>query len=94
MQMLKDKWSNFRANTTAFFKPEGVWNRQAIIAVLIGGFIGWLIITVTFGMRLKRMLKKVPGVKMLFGTTRRVVRRAGSAARSTARRAASYRRKK
>lgn len=92
--MLKDKFANFRANTMAFFKPEGVWNRQAIIAVLIGGFIGWLIITVTFGMRLKRMLKKVPGVKMLFGTTKRVVRRAGSAARSTARRAASYRRKK
>jgi hypothetical protein len=94
MQMLKDKFANFKANTMAFFKPEGVWNRQAIIAVLIGGFIGWLIITVTFGMRLKRMLKKVPGVKMLFGTTKRVVRRAGSAARSTARRAASYRRKK
>ena len=72
MQMLKDKWSNFRANTMAFFKPEGVWNRQAIIAVLIGGFIGWLIITVTFGMRLKRMLKKVPGVKLLFKTTRAV----------------------
>jgi hypothetical protein len=94
MQMLKDKLASFRANTMAFFKPEGVWNRQAIIAVLIGGFIGWLIITVTFGMRLKKLLKKVPGVKMLFGTTRRVVRRAGSAARSTARRAASYRRKK
>jgi uncharacterized membrane protein len=94
MQMLKDKWANFRANTMAFFKPEGVWNRQAVIAVLIGGFIGWLIITVTFGMRLKKLLKKVPGVKMLFGTTKRVVRRSASAARSTARRAASYRRRK
>jgi len=78
----------------AFFKPEGQWNRKAIIAVLIGGFVGWLVITVTFGMRLKKMLKKVPGIKMLFSTTKRVVRRAGSAARSTARRAASYRRRK
>ena len=78
----------------AFFKPEGQWNRKAIIAVLIGGFVGWLVITVTFGMRLKKMLKKVPGIKMLFGTTKRVVRRAGSAARSTARRASTYRRRK
>lgn len=92
--MLKDKWANFRADTMAFFKPEGQWNRKAIIAVLIGGFIGWLIITVTFGSRLKKMLKKVPGIKMLFGTTKRVVRRSASAARSTARRAASYRRRK
>jgi len=94
MQMLKDKWANFRANTMAFFKPEGQWNRKAIIAVLIGGFVGWLIITVTFGIRLKKLLKKVPGIKMLFGTTKRVVRRAGTAARTTARRAASYRRRK
>ena len=92
--MLKDKWANFRANTMAFFKPEGQWNRKAIIAVLIGGFVGWLIITVTFGIRLKKLLKKVPGIKMLFGTTKRVVRRAGTAARTTARRAASYRRRK
>ena len=72
MQMLNDKWANFRANTMAFFKPEGVWNRQAIIAVLIGGFVGWLIITVTFGARVKRVLKKVPGIKLLFGTRSRV----------------------
>lgn len=93
--MLKDKIARFRANTMTFFKtPEGAWNKQAVIAVLIGGFIGWLFITVTFGKRLKMMLKKVPGLKMVFGTTKRVVRRAGTAARSTARRATSYRRRK
>jgi hypothetical protein len=87
--MVKERLAQFKANTRAFFKSEeGAWNKQAIIAVLIAGFIGWLFITVTFGMRLKRMLKKVPGIKMLFGTTRRVARRA----RTTAKRV--YRRKK
>jgi len=95
MQMLKDKLANFRANTMAFFKsPEGAWNKQAIIAVLIGGFVGWLVISITFGRRLKMMLKKVPGIKLLFKTTKRVARRATTAARSGARRAASYRRRK
>jgi len=83
MQMLKDKWANFRANTMAFFKPEGQWNRKAIIAVLIGGFVGWLIITVTFGMRLKKLLKKVPVINMLFKTTRQARRRVGEAAYRT-----------
>lgn len=83
MQMLKDKWANFRANTMAFFKPEGQWNRKAIIAVLIGGFVGWLIITVTFGMRLKKALKKVPVIKMLFKTTRQARVRVGEAAYRT-----------
>jgi hypothetical protein len=87
--MVKERLAQFKANTRAFFKNgEGAWNKQAVVAVLIAGFIGWLFITVTFGMRLKRMLKKVPGVKMLFGTTRRVARRA----RTTAKRV--YRRKK
>jgi hypothetical protein len=87
--MLKERLAQFKANTRAFFKTEeGAWNKQSVVAILIAGFIGWLFITVTFGMRLKRMLKKVPGVKMLFGTTRRVVRRT----RSTAKRV--YRRKK
>ena len=87
--MVKERLAQFKANTRAFFKnEEGGWNKQSIVAVLIAGFIGWLFITVTFGMRLKRMLKKVPGIKMLFGTTRSVARRA----RTTAKRV--YRRKK
>jgi uncharacterized membrane protein len=94
MQMLKDKWANFRANTMAFFKPEGVWNRQAIIAILIGGFVGWLIITVTFGMRLKKLLKKVPGINMLFKTTRQARRRVGEAAYKTRARVARRVRRK
>jgi len=65
MQMLKDKIAQFRANSMAFFKtPEGAWNKQAIIAVLIGGFVGWLIISITFGRKLKMFLKKVPGFKL------------------------------
>lgn len=82
MDMLKDKLQAFKHNTKAFFKtPEGGWNRQAVIAILIGGFVGWLVITITFGARLKKMLRKVPGIKMLFGTTRRVVRRTASTAK-------------
>jgi len=73
MQMLKDKIAQFRANSMAFFKtPEGAWNKQAIIAVLIGGFVGWLIISITFGRKLKMFLKKVPGFKLLFYKKRQV----------------------
>lgn len=77
MYMVKERLAQFKANTRAFFKNEdGVVNRQAIYAILIAGFVGWLLITVTFGARLKRMLRKVPGVNMLFKTTRRVYRTA------------------
>jgi uncharacterized membrane protein len=89
MQMLKDKLAQFRANTKEFFKsPEGAWNKQAVIAILIAGFVGWLIISVSFGRKLKMMLKKVPGINLLFKTTKRVVRRA------PVRRTANYRRRK
>jgi uncharacterized membrane protein len=67
MYMVKERLAQFKANTRAFFKNEdGSWNKQSVFAILIGGFIGWLLITVTFGMRLKRMLKKVPVINMLF----------------------------
>jgi uncharacterized membrane protein len=76
-EMVNERWAQFKANTKAFFKsPEGAWNRQAIIAILIAGFAGWLLLTVTVGARIKRALKKVPGVKMLFGSAKRTYTRA------------------
>lgn len=92
MEMLKERLAAFKANTMAFFKPEGQWNRRAIFTVLLAGFIGWLFITITFGMKLKALLRKVPGVKMLFKTTRRVASRARTGARSAAKRV--YRKRK
>ena len=66
--MMKD----FRQKAKAFFYKEedGVktWNRGNLYAVLIGGFVGWLVLTLTFGRRLKAFLKKVPVVNMLFRT--------------------------
>jgi len=82
MYMVKERLAQFKANTRAFFKNEdGLLNRQAIYAILIAGFVGWLFITVTFGARLKRMLRKVPGVKMIFGKAKTYTRRAASGAR-------------
>ena len=66
--MMKD----FRQKAIAFFYSEedGVktWNKGNLYAVLIGGFVGWLVLTLTFGRRLKALLKKVPVVNMLFKT--------------------------
>lgn len=90
--MLKDRLAAFKANTLAFFKPEGQWSRKAIVIALVAGFIGWLVITVTFGMKLKALLRKVPGVKMLFKATRRAATSARSGARMAAKRV--YRKKR
>lgn len=66
--MMKD----FRQKAMAFFysDEDGVrtWNKGNLYAVLIGGFVGWLVLTLTFGRRLKALLKKVPVVNMLFKT--------------------------
>lgn len=78
-EMVNERWARFKANTAQFFKPEGMWNKQNIIAILIAGFVGWLLLTVTFGARIKRALKKVPGVKMLFGSAKRTYTRARKA---------------
>lgn len=67
-EMMKD----FRQKAMAFFYSEvdGVktLNKGNLYAVLIGGFVGWLVLTLTFGRRLKALLKKVPVVNMLFKT--------------------------
>jgi uncharacterized membrane protein len=78
-EMVNERLAQFKAKTAQFFKPEGMWNKQNIIAILIAGFVGWLLLTVTFGARIKRALKKVPGIKMLFGSAKRTYTRARKA---------------
>ena len=86
-EMMKD----FKTKAMDFFyypvTTEGVKRKMKLgnlYAVLIGGFIGWLFLTLTFGAKLKALLKKVPVVNMLFKTTPR---------RSTPRTQAAYRRR-
>jgi hypothetical protein len=69
--MSKQKMENLTKDVKAFFykQDEGgkkVWNKSNLYAVLIGGFVGWLFLTITFGSKLKALLKKVPVVNMLF----------------------------
>ena len=70
--MSKEMIKDFRQKAMDFFYTEtdGVktWNKANLYAVLIGGFVGWLVLTLTFGRRLKALLKKVPVVNMLFKT--------------------------
>ena len=79
--MSKEMMKDFRQKAMAFFYSEedGVktWNKGNLYAVLIGGFVGWLVLTLTFGAKLKALLKKVPIVNMLFksNTYRRTRRR-------------------
>ena len=84
---MKDLMYRFKENVKDFFlnperNPDGSrmagYNKQNVTAVLIAGFVGWLLVTLTFGVKLKALLKKVPVVNMLFkkGSPRRTVRRA------------------
>jgi hypothetical protein len=70
--MSKEMIKDFRQRAMDFFYTEvdGVksWNKSNLYAVLIGGFVGWLVLTLTFGRKLKALLKKVPVVNMLFKT--------------------------
>ena len=79
--MMKD----FKQKAKDFFYKEedGVktWNTGNLYAVLIGGFVGWLVLTLTFGRRIKAFLKKVPVVNMLFKTKRAPRRRQAPARR-------------
>lgn len=85
--MSKEMFNNFKENVKDFFlnperNPDGSrmagYNMQNVYAVLIGGFVGWLVLTLTFGRKLKALLRKVPVVNMLFkkGSPRRTTRRA------------------
>jgi len=70
--MSKEMMKDFRQKAMDFFYTEAdgvkTWNKGNLYAVLIGGFVGWLVLTLTFGRRLKALLKKVPVVNMLFKT--------------------------
>mgnify|MGYP003957733225 CR=1 FL=1 len=77
-EMMKD----FREKAMSFFYSEAdgvkTWNKGNLYAVLIGGFVGWLFLTLTFGRKLKSLLRKVPVVNILFkkASPRRATRRA------------------
>lgn len=85
-QSFKEKALDF------FYEPlaEGETKRKMkmgpLYAVLIGGFIGWLVITLTFGTKLKALLKKVPVVNMLFKPVRKSPRARAMRGRAPARR--------
>ena len=88
--MSKEMFNNFKENTKDFFlnperNPDGSrmagYNKQNVTAVLIAGFVGWLLLTLTVGARLKRTLKGLPIVGMLFKKTRTVARRSAKRAR-------------
>jgi len=70
--MSKEMMKDFRQKAMDFFYTEAdgvkTWNKGNLYAVLIGGFVGWLVLTLTFGRKLKALLKKVPVVNMLFKT--------------------------
>lgn len=86
--MMKAWWNEFKENTKDFFlnperNPDGTRmpgvNKQNVTAILIAGFVGWLLLTLTVGRRVKATLKKVPVVNMLFKKSaprRRPTRRA------------------
>lgn len=53
------------------FKPydeNGVrqWNKTTIVFALLSGFFGWLVITATVGVKLKRLIKRVPLLGSVF----------------------------
>lgn len=81
--MSQDIWYRFKENTKDFFlnperNPDGTRmkgvNKQNVTAILIAGFVGWLLISVTFGRRLKALLKKVPILNMVFPKAKRTPR--------------------
>jgi len=83
--MSKEMMKDFRQKAMYFFYTEAdgvkTWNKGNLYAVLIGGFVGWLVLTLTFGRRLKALLKKVPVVNMLFKTNSAPRRRPAPARR-------------
>lgn len=73
--MSKELLNNFKENVKDFFlnperNPDGSrmagYNMQNVYAVLIAGFVGWLLLTISVGAKLKGLLRKVPVVGMLF----------------------------
>lgn len=88
--MSKEKLNEFKEGVKDFFlNPERHtdgsrmkgFNKTNVTAVLIAGFVGWLLLTITFGAKIKRALKKVPVLKSLFPKAKSAVRRTRQAVR-------------
>lgn len=94
--MSKEKLNEFKENVKDFFlNPERHtdgsrmkgFNKNNVVAVLIAGFVGWILITAFFGAKLKKALAKVPligGMLKAKRTTR--AKRRPAVRRTTARR--------
>lgn len=79
-----EKWNEFKEDVKDFFlnperNPDGSrmpgLNKTNVTAILIAGFVGWLLVTITFGAKLKATLKKVPLIGGLFPKAKQRVRR-------------------
>jgi len=88
--MSKEKLNEFKEDVKDFFlnpekNPDGSRmkgiNKTNVTAVLIAGFVGWLLITITFGAKIKKTLKKVPVLGSLFPKAKTAVRRTRQAVR-------------
>ena len=95
MEDYKIKLMEFKEKTKDFFlnpyrDEDGTrlpgYNMPNVYAVLIAGFVGWLVLTLTFGTKLKATLKKLPVIGMLFPKAKRVTRARRMPVRRTARR--------
>ena len=93
--MSKMYFEQFKRNTMDFFlEPDTMDgakrkpNKKNIYAVLIAGFVAWLLITLTFGAKLKALLRKVPVLNMVFPKVKKTYSRAKA---SVAKRRTAYR---
>jgi len=91
--MSRDMFNNFKYKVQDFFlNPErntegerlpGV-NKTNVTAVLIAGFVGWLLLTRTVGAKLKKTLKSIPVLGgVLVGKTKATYSRARSRVKRT-----------
>ena len=91
--MSKEMFNNFKYKVQDFFlNPErdvdgnrmpGV-NKVNVTAVLIAGFVGWLLLTRTVGAKLKKTLKGIPVLGgVLVGKTKATYSRARSRVKRT-----------
>jgi hypothetical protein len=91
--MSKEMFNNFKYKVQDFFlNPErntegerlpGV-NKANVTAVLIAGFVGWLLLTRTVGAKLKKTLKGIPVLGgVLVGKTKATYSKARSRVKRT-----------
>ena len=91
--MSKEMFTNFKYKVQDFFlNPErdtdgnrlpGL-NKTNVTAVLIAGFVGWLLVTRTVGAKLKKTLKSIPVLGgVLVGKTKATYSKARSRVKRT-----------